>query len=359
MKQKRRIISVLLLLTLFFTMVLTNNAYAAENEDSLYLQISSNSNNTLVVDVHINTTGVDGIKGVLVYDNALVLKKVESTENLNNSYTFAYRPNVETEGEREYKKQKGISFSAVANKKNTELKGDKVIVKLTFDISKCEEGKNYSIVWDTDEVSGYIANTYVKYNDAKKDLKTGGLVLKMSGTDNSEKTDTDENKNETQTQDTDKTTEDTNKENQAAVDNKDNQDEKNNDTEKDTNKNQTGKEQWNNIVIGTENKTENKEENKAENKANNTSNNTSNANNQTNNAAQNQANQTNNDTNNVQKITSEKKNANNAANTSGANTEKIPQTGSANAIILVAVIAIIGLFGIVSYEKIKKMKYTK
>lgn len=372
MKQKKRIISILLVL--LFIIVSNKGVFADESTDSLYLQISSNdsSSNTIVVDVCIKTTGANGIKGTLIYDEELELKKVQQTNNLNG-FTFSYVPNIETEGERKYKQKngKGFSFTAVASSEDTNFTGDKAIVKLTFDISKCEAGKEYHIVWDTEDISEILANTYLKYQGNRKSINTSGLTLQISENSNKPKDEDEQGENQGEEQG----------ENQGQQQGENQEQEQTGNKAEEQGDNQGQEQAGNKGEEQGENQGQDQSGSKGQEQAGSTKNDEDTAKNQTtvpptNNAgAENKANNVvdkneqannvnkaanaSNNANIISKVSVENKSINNATNTSGANKEKIPQTGNANSILIVGAIIVIGLFALCSYEKIKKLKFTK
>lgn len=170
LKKKSKILFIIILL---FAIIMGINYSNAEDNalDSFYIKESSKTGNSLVVNVYMKTSGATAFKGIIVYDNDLVLTKIE---NKLSNVSMEIRPNLAKEDERSYKGQKGMVFAAMTDESN-KITGEKLVLTLYFDTTNCETDKEYSIDWDTDDIAGYEPNTFVLDGDYK-DIQAKGLT---------------------------------------------------------------------------------------------------------------------------------------------------------------------------------------
>ena len=129
----------------------------------------------------MKTSGTTAFKGIIVYDNDLVLTKIE---NKLSNVSMEIRPDLTKEDEKSYKSQKGMVFAAITNESN-KISGDKLVLTLYFDTTNCENGKQYSINWDTDDIAGYEPNTFILDGDYK-DIQAKGLTYTHEQSDESD-----------------------------------------------------------------------------------------------------------------------------------------------------------------------------
>jgi hypothetical protein len=328
------------------------------------------------VKVFLETEHVDNSRGVIKYDKELVLKEVRV--KLKDT---VYKPNIETEGEKTYKGGKGLSFGFM---KEDAIEGTNHILTLIYDISNCEEGKSYSISWDTDNLAGSGNCTYAVYNHENRDIQAEGLVFTIADDDGSDEDE--EAKKKAEEEATRKAEEEARKKAEEEAKKKAEEEEARKKAEEEANKQKaelsvtisydvttptTGKvtavitanknlkelSGWTLSADGnvltkqySANKTETvtvedengntksvqvKIENIVDTSANNTAKNNTSKNNTSNNTSNNTA----------------KNNSSNQAN------KNYPQTGSSTTIIIGATIAIIVLMGVVAFIKSKKTKF--
>ena len=169
MRLKKKCAIIISVIILCFLIIGVKKSNLAASVDRFYMTGKSIDENTMEVKVFLETEHTDTFRGVISYDKELVLKEIRT--NLNET---VYKPNLETEGEKSYKGAKGLSFSYMCTTENA-ISGTKAIITLVYDISNCEEGKGYSINWDTENLSGSGNNTYTSYNQEYRDVQAEGF----------------------------------------------------------------------------------------------------------------------------------------------------------------------------------------
>ena len=377
MRLKKKCAIIISIIILCFLFIGIRKTFAA-SADRFYMKGRYTDENTMEVKVYLDTEHADNFRGVLSYDNELVLKEIRT--NLENT---AYKPNIETEGEKSYKGAKGLSFGYAVDTDHA-ISGTTTIITLMYDISNCEEGESYSISWDTDNLAGSGDNTYVSYNQEHRDVQAEGFVFTIADDDGS---DEDEQKKKEQEEASRKAEEEARKKAEEEARKKAEEEEAKRKAEEEANKQ---KEEFSATIsydvttptsgrvtaVITANKklkelagwtlspdgnvltkiyTANKKETvKIEDENGNTQNIEVKIENIVDTSGDNKNNTANNSTkNNTAKNNTSKNNSSNQAN------KNYPQTGSSTTIIIGVAIAFIVLMGVVAFIKARNLKFSK
>ena len=323
MKLKRKIglITCILILFAFFSSIKCN-VLAEETKDRMYLSGKVVDNNTIEVDVHLNSSNASGVQGSIMYDNEMILKKIENS--FPEGFSNDVRPTTSSNGEvsEEIQSQainkgkKRIGFTAASG--NAKINGNTIILKLYFDISNCNDGE-YSVEWYTDDIAGTGAATAVFYNGEEKPLETAGYKFKIAEEDEGKDDDEEQAKKEAEEKAKKEAEEQAKKEAEEQA--------------KKEAEEQAKKEAEEKAKADAEEKDKKEAEEKAKAEE-----------------AQKQQEASNKAKNNTTNT------ANNTTNTAGKNDEKLPQTGSTSSYIIIGSILMVAVIGIVGFIKAKRTK---
>lgn len=340
MKLKKSIILIVSLIFVSTLFMIPNKAIAAtDNSNSFSLDQVSFADNILVLNVKMKLSDIEFVKGIITYDKDIKLTRCEYKTNKFGEYVFV--PDLDKEGEKIYYKnrnKKVLGFEAMtSNAVSDEL----VFCTLSFDISDCKKGKEYSISWDTDDLAGKGTNTRVSKEATEQRLNVSGFSFTLQDESEEEKAEREAREAEEKAaqEEAKRKAEEEAAAKKAAEEA----------AKKQAEEEAAAKQKAEQEAAAKKAAEEAAAKKAAEEAARQAAANTTNQSNQTNTA--NKTNTTNNTTNNATN------NATNKANTT--NEEKMPQTGSSSTVIIISSIAIVFIVGVFAYANIRKLRYTK
>ena len=178
--------------------IFCKNTSTADNEVDRYYFSSTNTveDGLLEIDVIANTSGADLMSGVIKYDAALDLKKIE--KNFPSQFsTNSVEPKVSQSGEviqeisnATIERGKEIVVFGAFGTEDDSFNGKRTILKLYFDISNCEAGKQYGLSWHIGEgISDEQKLTRMSYNKTDKTLDTQSYIFTMPSGEEEEESD--------------------------------------------------------------------------------------------------------------------------------------------------------------------------